>query len=121
MWLLVFESTAFVSKSLTVGERKLVHTFTFSIDTIPGSNKETQPFQLGSSSLSKNPPSSRRKKKLRNSPNEATPGEEEPSLLTSFGGNNEKSSPRTRTSFESIIITDALTDVRQRYHINPKE
>lgn len=51
----------------------------------------------------------------------ATPPEVEPSLL-SFGGTGTGTVPSSRRrSFKSIVITDALTDVRQRYHINPKE
>lgn len=48
-----------------------------------------------------------------------TPPEAEPSLL-SFEGST-RNQQLKRTNFNSVIITDALSDVRQRYHINPKE
>jgi calcium-dependent protein kinase len=53
-------------------------------------------------------------KKKKKNPKEPTPPAEEPSI-DSFGDNY------AHRNFKSVIITDALTDVRQRYHINPKE
>ncbi len=60
--------------------------------------------------------SSRRNKSKRKS--KKTPGGEEPSLI-SFGNDSGERTKR-RKSFNPVVITDALTDVRQRYHINPK-
>jgi len=59
-----------------------------------------------------------RRKKSKKNPNRHTPPSEEPSLISfgAFGGSNS-----SRKSFGSVVVTDAITDVRQRYHINPKE
>lgn len=62
------------------------------------------------------------KKRRENNKKKPTPPEIEPSLLSSFGVMNEKEKSDRRRSFSSsVVITDALSDVRQRYHINPKE
>lgn len=60
--------------------------------------------------------SSSAKKQQDKSPNKPTPPAPEPSVL-SFGGSRGKNS----SIFNDVIVTDSLTDVRQRYHINPKE
>lgn len=64
-----------------------------------------------------NSSSSRRKKnsKGHKNPNKATPPEQEPSMM-SFGASN-----NSRRNFGTVVVTDALSDVRKRYHINPKE
>lgn len=58
----------------------------------------------------------RTKKKAKKNPRRRTPPSEEPSLI-SFGNND----VNNRKSFSHVTVTDAITDVRQRYHINPKE
>mmetsp|Transcript_359 Transcript_359/g.541 ORF Transcript_359/g.541 Transcript_359/m.541 type:complete len:126 (+) Transcript_359:191-568(+) len=60
-----------------------------------------------------------KRKKAKKNPNRPTPPSEEPSLV-SFSNCTVDSSSR-RKSFSSVIVTDAISDVRQRYHINPKE
>lgn len=80
-------------------------------------NKENGPFELRSSmSLDSSSTSSQKHKSPRKkNPNKATPPEVESSGI-SFGENN-----ISRRSFNAVVVTDALTDVRKRYHINPKE
>ena len=73
--------------------------------------------------------SSMRKRKSKKNPDSTSkntnrprpsPFEEETSLLSFDSVSINK--PLSRRNFKNpIAITDAFTDVRQRYHINPKE
>mmetsp|Transcript_3528 Transcript_3528/g.4145 ORF Transcript_3528/g.4145 Transcript_3528/m.4145 type:complete len:561 (-) Transcript_3528:1764-3446(-) len=70
-----------------------------------------EPMELSTSSMTE------KKQQPKKDPHQPTPPEEEPSVL-SFGGGTAR---RRNSIFNNVIVTDSLTDVRQRYHINPKE
>lgn len=66
-------------------------------------------------SVDEDPSVARKNSRKKKNRGKATPPDVESSNNLSFGATV------SRRSFASVIVTDALSDVRKRFHINPKE